>query len=91
MSFAIYGILANWGPALRPEEFNEMKLIIWTFYFTQSFFSRDLFRYWSLRYPGVRGLGWQGHTCVKNLPRVGVEVCAKFGGIDPAVRAGKRA
>jgi len=25
-------------------------------------------------------LGWQGHACVKNLPRVGREVCAKFGG-----------
>jgi len=25
-------------------------------------------------------LGWQGHTCVKNLPQVGREVCGKFGG-----------
>jgi len=27
----------------------------------------------------VWGSGWQGQTCVKNLPRAGVEVCAKFG------------
>jgi len=27
----------------------------------------------------VRASGWQGHICVKNLPRVGGEVCAKFG------------
>jgi len=32
-----------------------------------------------LKYPGIRGLGWQGQTCVKNLPQVGVEVCTKFG------------
>jgi len=29
---------------------------------------------------GSRGLGWRGHTCVKDLPWVGGEVCAKFGG-----------
>jgi len=29
---------------------------------------------------GPLGSGWQGHTCVKNIPRVGVEVFAKFGG-----------
>jgi len=29
---------------------------------------------------GVRGLGWRDHACVKNLPWVGREVCAKFGG-----------
>jgi len=28
----------------------------------------------------VRGLGWRGHTCIKNLPRVVGEACAKFGG-----------
>jgi len=28
---------------------------------------------------GVRGLGWRGQTCVKNLPQVVGEVCAKFG------------
>jgi len=33
-----------------------------------------------LGYPRVRGWGWWGHTCVKNLSRVGVEVCTKFGG-----------
>jgi len=48
------------------------------FFVKQSFFPSDLFRFWSLGYPGVRGLGWRGHTCVKNLPRVDVEVCAKF-------------
>jgi len=25
-------------------------------------------------------LGWRGHACVKNLPRVGGEVCAQFDG-----------
>jgi len=50
------------------------------FFVKQSFFSTDLFRLWSLEYPGVRGLGWSSHTNVKNLPRVGAEVCAKFGG-----------
>jgi len=44
------------------------------------FFSSYLLRFWSLGYPGVRGLGWQGHTCIKNLSRVGVEICTKFGG-----------
>jgi len=28
----------------------------------------------------VRGSGWQGHTCVKNIPQVGLEVWTKFGG-----------
>jgi len=46
----------------------------------QNFLSRDPFGFWSLGYPGVWGLGWWGHSCVKNLSRVGVEVCAKFGG-----------
>jgi len=40
---------------------------------------KDIFGAW-----GTQGLmGWvgrAGHTCVKNLPRVGVEVCAKFDG-----------
>jgi len=34
---------------------------------------------WSLGYPGSGGLGWRGHTYVKNLPQVSVEVCAKLG------------
>jgi len=38
-----------------------------TFFVYQSFFSSGLFMFWSLRYPGVRGSGWQGQTCVKNL------------------------
>jgi len=64
-------ILANPGP----EKFNEIKTPTWTIFVKQSFFSSDRFRFWSLRYPGVRGLG-----CVKNLSWVGVEVCSKFGG-----------
>jgi len=36
------------------------------------FFSGDLFRFWSLGYPGVSWPGWRGYTCDKNLPRVGV-------------------
>jgi len=39
-----------------------------------------LLEFWSLRYPGVRGLGWCRHACAKNHPWVGGEVCAKFGG-----------
>jgi len=50
------------------------------FFVCQSFFSSDLLRFWSLRYPGVRGFSWRGHTCVGNLPCVGGEVCAIFGG-----------
>jgi len=33
-----------------------------------------------LGYPRVQGFSWRGHACVKNLPRVGRENCAKFGG-----------
>jgi len=29
---------------------------------------------------GTSGSGWRGGACDKNLPQVGVEVCAKFGG-----------
>jgi len=54
--------------------------IIWTFFVKKSFFSNDLLRFWSLGYYGVRGLGWHGHTCFKNPPRVCVGVCTKFGG-----------
>jgi len=36
--------------------------------------------FWSLGYHGVQGSGWRGHACVKSLPRVGAEVCPKFGG-----------
>jgi len=71
-----YNILANrsW------EKFDELTSHICTFYVTQSFLSRDPFGFWSLGYPGIQGLGWQGYACVKNLPWVGGEVCAKFGG-----------
>jgi len=61
----IYYELANRGP------FN-------AFFVRQSFFSSDLFWFWRLGYPGVRRLGWRGHTCVENLPWVGS--CTKFGG-----------
>jgi len=33
-----------------------------------------------MEYPGVRRSGWWDFTFVKNLTRVGVEVCAKLGG-----------
>jgi len=36
--------------------------------------SSDLFRFWS-----TQGLGWQGHTCVEDLPELPWRVCAKFG------------
>jgi len=35
-----------------------LRVPIWRFYVSQSFFSPDLF--WILGYPRVRGLGWQG-------------------------------
>jgi len=53
------------GPRAAQEKLNEIKSPIWTFYVPQSFLSHDLFGFWSLGYPGV---GWIGHTCVKNLP-----------------------
>jgi len=62
------------GPGAAREKFDELTSPIWTFYVTQSFLSSDLFGFWSLECPGVQGLGWWGHACVKNLPR------AKFGG-----------
>jgi len=37
---------------------------------------------WVLEFgvPRGPGFGFRGHACVKNLPLVGSEVCAKFGG-----------
>jgi len=67
------------GTGTSQEKFNEIKSPTWTFYVTQSIFSRDLFRFWNLGYPAVRGSDWQG-AFVKNLPRIDVEVCTKFGG-----------
>jgi len=64
----------NLRPGAAREKFN-------AFFVKQSFFSRDLPRFWSLRYPEGRGLGWQGHTCVKNLPQVRVEVCTIWWGL----------
>jgi len=68
------------GPGTAWEKFDGLMSLIWTFYVTQSFLSRDPFGFWSLEYPGIQGSGLRGHACVKNLPRVGGEVCAKFGG-----------
>jgi len=68
------------GPCAAQEKFDELISPIWTFYITQSFLSRDPFGFLSLGYPGVQGSSWQGHACVKKLPWVGGEVCAKFGG-----------
>jgi len=75
----LYFILANWAPALPGK--NLVSLRDSSGHFCKArFFSSDLFRFWSLGYPGVWGSGWRGHKCVKNLPRIGGEVCAKFGG-----------
>jgi len=60
------------GPGSARKKFNE-------FFVKQYFFCSDLLMFCSLGYPGVRGSGWWGHACVKNLSWVGVEVCAKFG------------
>jgi len=75
----------NWRKILHHlvkcnQKFNEIKSPIWTFFVIQSFFACDLLRFWSLGYPAVRGLGWQGDFCKKSLPWVGVEACTKFGG-----------
>jgi len=43
------------------------------FFVKQSFFYSDLFRFWILGYPRVRGSVWRGHLYKKNLPLVGVE------------------
>jgi len=77
-----YCLLANRGPALPGTKFltKQYKGTNPNIYIAQSFFSCDLLRNWSLGYPGVRGSDWQGHACVKNLPRVGGEVSTKFGG-----------
>jgi len=72
----IYGTLDNRGPVLPGNFFKGTHPNI--LHYTM-FFSRDLLMFWSLENPRVRGLGWRGHTCIKNLPWVGVEVCTKFG------------
>jgi len=66
----VYIYISQPGPGSAREKFDELVSPIWTFYVTQSFLSRDPFGFWS---------PW-GHACVKNLPRVGGEVCVKFGG-----------
>jgi len=67
-----YLILANRAPALPGK--NLMSLRHPSGHFTL----HKGFRVWST--PGFRGRVGEGHACVKNLPRVGGEVCAKFGG-----------
>jgi len=64
--FYIYR-LANRGARRCLEKFDELTSPIWTFFVKQSFFSSDLFRFWSLGYLGIRGANWQGRTCIKNL------------------------
>jgi len=75
-----YWCTSQLGPGTAQEKFNELRSTIWTFFVKQSLFSSDLSRFWSLGYPGVCGLGWRGHSCAQNFPRVGGEVCTKFGG-----------
>jgi len=59
---------------------NSIIVTIWAFYVLQSLFFSDRLRFWSLGDQGGKELGWRGHTCVKNLPRVGAEIRTKFGG-----------
>jgi len=67
------------GPGAAREKFDELMSPIWTFYVTQSFISCDPFGFWSLGSPGVKGLGWQGHACVKNLPELEWRLVWRFG------------
>jgi len=64
------------GPGAAQKKFN-------AFFVKQSFFSSDLFMFWSLGYPGVGRV----ILVLRIFPdRVGVEVCAKCGEIGPEVR-----
>jgi len=78
--FVLYIPTSQPGPGTGWEKFDKLTSPIWTFYVTQSFLSCDPFGFWSLRYLRVQGSGLWDHACVKNLSRVGGEVCAKFGG-----------
>jgi len=78
MPTKIYIILANRASVLPGK--NLMSLRHPSGHFTSHKVFSPVTRVWSLWYLGVQGLSWWGHACVKNLPRVGGEVCAKFGG-----------
>jgi len=52
----IYYLTNQPGPGAAREKFDELTLLMWTFFVKQSFFSSDLVRF------------WRGHTCVKNPP-----------------------
>jgi len=71
-SFLKY-ITSQPGPGTAREKFNEL-----TLHKVFSLVTRLGFGVWGTL--GSRGQGWRGHACVKSLPRVGGEVCAKFGG-----------
>jgi len=64
----LYRYTSQPGPGAAREKFNELKFTLWTLFVQPNFFSSDLFRFWSLGYPGVWGSGWWGHAYVKNLP-----------------------
>jgi len=76
--------MANWAPVLPGK--NLMSLCHLSGHFTlNKVFSSVThlgFRVWGTT--GVQGLGWRGHTCVKNLPRVFREGLCKIG---PVIRA----
>jgi len=75
---------------------NSIKIPIGTFYISHSFFSHDLLRFWSLGYPGVRGLGWLVILglrifpelvwwSVQNLVEIGTAVHSQFTLNPPAL------
>jgi len=59
-------LLANRAPALPRKNLMSLRNPSRTLFVKQSFFSSDLFRFWSLGYPRVQGSAWQGHCC--NFP-----------------------
>jgi len=74
------------GPAGAWEKFDELMSPIWTFFVKQSFFSSDLFRFWSLEYPGSGGRFGRvilvlktfpelAGRSVQNLVEIGLAVC----------------
>jgi len=58
MLVAFRSYIANRGLVLLDKK--NLRVPIQILYLTQSFFSRDLFWFWSLGYPGVRSGGWVG-------------------------------
>jgi len=63
-----YGILANRAPALPGKLIKHFKGTHLDILRHTKFSLPRPFGFWSLGYPGVQGLGWRGHTCVKKLP-----------------------